>query len=364
MTKEELRDAMLRLVIDNFLKDWKPTTRKRLVVEFQDSPAAEELLSECDRSRLLVRDSRGAFLPPAIAFHFAASEEQLRVAKQSFCVIAETLRGLYFADVEEHSGFSREIVLNQMQKLDPSANDYTLTLGFYFLQEFNLSGGYAPDQSGIIQTFHVPEHLAWKKDFDAEWDEGMRRQMPRQPEQPPEMNLPQLRIPPSAFSFVAEDEEEPPEVECLNLDSETIHSMVREIARTRVPHNLADAVEASLKEFNCRVRQIVKAQTGKEYDGADLMQRAFSLKDPVLRLGDLDTTDGRNMQVGYQQIFSGAMTGIRNPKAHGNIEISRHRAMQFLVLVSLMMEKLDEAIENSKPHEAMREARTSSNARG
>ena len=82
------------------------------------------------------------------------------------------------------------------------------------------------------------------------------------------------------------------------------------------------------------------------------MQKAFSVDSPILRLGDLNTTNGRNMQVGYQQIFSGAMTGIRNPKAHGNIEISPSRAMQFLALISLMMEKLDEAIENGKSAEA------------
>jgi uncharacterized protein (TIGR02391 family) len=101
-------------------------------------------------------------------------------------------------------------------------------------------------------------------------------------------------------------------------------------------------VEAALKAVNERVREIVKQVTGVEMDGSDLMNRAFSVKNPVLKLGDESNT-GKNMQVGYMQIFSGSMTGIRNPKAHGNIVIDEVRATHFLFLASLLMCKLDEA---------------------
>ncbi len=43
-------------------------------------------------------------------------------------------------------------------------------------------------------------------------------------------------------------------------------------------------------------------------------------------------------------IFAGAMTGIRNPKAHDNLTISIERATHFIFLASLLMYKLDEAI--------------------
>jgi len=42
------------------------------------------------------------------------------------------------------------------------------------------------------------------------------------------------------------------------------------------------------------------------------------------------------------QIFAGAMTGIRNPKAHANIVIDRNRAIHLLFLASLLFFKLDE----------------------
>lgn len=44
------------------------------------------------------------------------------------------------------------------------------------------------------------------------------------------------------------------------------------------------------------------------------------------------------------QIFAGAIQGIRNPKAHENTHISREDAIKRLILASLLMEKVDEAI--------------------
>jgi hypothetical protein len=43
------------------------------------------------------------------------------------------------------------------------------------------------------------------------------------------------------------------------------------------------------------------------------------------------------------QLFAGAMTGIRNPKAHGNVAINDTRAISLLFLASLLRSKLDEA---------------------
>lgn len=123
-----------------------------------------------------------------------------------------------------------------------------------------------------------------------------------------------------------------------------LHGSVQRVAETRFDSgHFADAVEAALKEVNNRVKMFVKDKTGEELDGAPLMNRAFSPKSPVIVLDDLTTESGKNIQFGYMQIFAGSMTGIRNPKAHANIRISPERALQFLTLASLLMEKLDEA---------------------
>jgi uncharacterized protein (TIGR02391 family) len=73
------------------------------------------------------------------------------------------------------------------------------------------------------------------------------------------------------------------------------------------------------------------------------MYRTFSPNQPILKLGDLSTTTGKDMQQGFMQIFAGAMTGVRNPKAHANIAIDPRRAVHFLFLASLLMFKIDES---------------------
>lgn len=124
-----------------------------------------------------------------------------------------------------------------------------------------------------------------------------------------------------------------------------IHPQIAELARPRFENGFfADAVEASLKEVNDRVKQIVRDTTGEEFDGAKLMTTAFSAQRPLIRLTELQTETDQNIQKGYMQIMAGAMTGIRNPKAHGNLTLSEERALHLICLASLLMHKIQERI--------------------
>jgi uncharacterized protein (TIGR02391 family) len=123
-----------------------------------------------------------------------------------------------------------------------------------------------------------------------------------------------------------------------------IHPTIVVVAKSKFEDGyFADAVESALKEVNKRIKDYVKSETGRELDGASLMNHAFSLERPVIILDDLNTDTGQNIQKGYMQIFAGSMTGIRNPKAHDNINIEEARAIHFLFLASLLMYNLDEA---------------------
>lgn len=123
-----------------------------------------------------------------------------------------------------------------------------------------------------------------------------------------------------------------------------LHAKVITSAKARVKAgHYADAVEAAFKELNTVVKGMVRKKTGQELDGASLMAKAFSPNPPVLiALDDLSTDSGNSIQQGYMQIFAGAMTGIRNPKAHGNLTIPKERAIHLLFLASLLFHKLDE----------------------
>jgi uncharacterized protein (TIGR02391 family) len=122
-----------------------------------------------------------------------------------------------------------------------------------------------------------------------------------------------------------------------------IHASIAEVAQQRYrSRHFADAVEASFKHVNSTVKALVRKRTGNEYDGADLMRKAFSPNNPIITLADLSTESGRNEQQGYMDIFAGSMTGIRNPKAHANLNIDENRAIHLMCLASLLMHKLDE----------------------
>lgn len=124
-----------------------------------------------------------------------------------------------------------------------------------------------------------------------------------------------------------------------------IHPKIVSVVKTRFDTaHYADAVESALKEVNSVVKDIVRRKTGNELDGANLMRTAFSPNNPIIVLDDLSTETGKNIQQGYMEIFTGAMIGIRNPKAHNNLVITAVRAKHFTYLASLLMHKIDERI--------------------
>jgi uncharacterized protein (TIGR02391 family) len=144
--------------------------------------------------------------------------------------------------------------------------------------------------------------------------------------------------------LLASGQDEPNEVGKNGYDIwQMLHPTLTRIAKSRFDAgHYADAVESALKELNAAIKELVLRKTGKELDGISLMHEAFSPKNPIITLDDLSTQTGRNMQQGYMEIFAGAMAGIRNPNAHGNVVIDDERAIHHLFLASLLFHKLDE----------------------
>lgn len=126
-----------------------------------------------------------------------------------------------------------------------------------------------------------------------------------------------------------------------------VHPKVIELAKCRYEScHYADAVEAVFKELNAIIKRRWVKSGGQETDGADLMRKVFRPKEPLIKLGDLDSETGRNIQQGYMEIFAGSMAGLRNPNAHANINISPERAMHQLMLGSLLFYVLEDGRED------------------
>jgi len=83
-------------------------------------------------------------------------------------------------------------------------------------------------------------------------------------------------------------------------------------------------------------------QGKRELDGRSLMQETFKLDAPVLRLNTLSTQSERDEQEGFMHLSMGTVLGIRNPKAHELSEEDPYRALEYLVLISMLMKRLDE----------------------
>ena len=127
-----------------------------------------------------------------------------------------------------------------------------------------------------------------------------------------------------------------------------IHPRIKALAKPRFDSSFyADAVESSFKELNDIIKAIVLEKTGREIDGASLMNTAFSIANPIIKLNCLESDTDRNIQQGYMQILAGSMIGIRNPKAHANLNPDKTRTLHLISLASLLMYKVDERIQDN-----------------
>lgn len=107
----------------------------------------------------------------------------------------------------------------------------------------------------------------------------------------------------------------------------------------------ANAIEDSVKALNALVR-LKSGITNK--DGVELMQHVFSTKNPILKFNQLTDESDRNEQKGFMDMFTGAVTGLRNPRAHKIIQDDPEMALEFIAFISLLA-KLTDKVGNKIP---------------
>jgi len=121
------------------------------------------------------------------------------------------------------------------------------------------------------------------------------------------------------------------------INSNELRSVTRKLF---IDGHYARAVEEAYKCIN----NTVKAKSGLSADGQDLMNQAFSIKNPVLKLNALKTDSQRDEQLGYMLSLGGCMTGIRNPRAHEHqLWDSPNVALEMLAWANHLMRIIDKA---------------------
>jgi uncharacterized protein (TIGR02391 family) len=113
----------------------------------------------------------------------------------------------------------------------------------------------------------------------------------------------------------------------------------------------AQAIFESCKALIEHVRRKSKLKVTNDME---LMWQAFGVKysrnplritrGPALRLNSLNEMWEIDEQQGFANIFSGTITGIRNPKAHADIiQKDPYKTLEYLSLISLLAKRTDEA---------------------
>jgi uncharacterized protein (TIGR02391 family) len=120
-----------------------------------------------------------------------------------------------------------------------------------------------------------------------------------------------------------------------------LHPIVQQAANRYLEMDAMEvAIFEAFKAVNNRVRELSKLPL----DGTELMSKAFQDVDPPIRLANLSTDTGRNIQAGFRFLFMGAVRGIRNPDAHELFKpLDEEDAIERLALASMLMRRLDEA---------------------
>lgn len=130
----------------------------------------------------------------------------------------------------------------------------------------------------------------------------------------------------------------------LSISWQSIHCDISKHSRELFENgHYAESVESSVLLLMVRVKNIIKDSAGVLIDGTAAMQKAFSVKDPIIKVADINTKTGEDIQQGIMDISVGVVRSIRNPKVHEIISYSKREAMQKLHLISFLMDTIDKA---------------------
>jgi len=130
------------------------------------------------------------------------------------------------------------------------------------------------------------------------------------------------------------------------INFENLHPKIQEHCEDRYySKQYSDAILAAYKVVLNEVKDVANVH---DLDGKPLIEKAFSLNAPIIKLNNLATQSDRDEQQGFMMLFSGAAVGIRNPKAHDLvIQDDPLKTLRYLAFASLLLERLDE---RTAPH--------------
>lgn len=130
-----------------------------------------------------------------------------------------------------------------------------------------------------------------------------------------------------------------------------IHPLIQKSSKKLyLDGHFANTAEDAFIEINDRVKHLfaIIKPGEKVPDGDKVMTTVFSANSPLVEFCDRNTQSGQNKQKGYMEMLSGAISALRNPKAHSNSEVlSAEEAYRRLAAASMLMYAIDDAVKHS-----------------
>ncbi len=129
-----------------------------------------------------------------------------------------------------------------------------------------------------------------------------------------------------------------------------IHSDIAKVSyQLFVDGHYYNAVDSAYKEICSRVRKL-RSENGEAEIVSDysMIRNTFKRDATNYAFSDISTESGRNEHWGYSDLIAGAIQAIRNPNAHQNLPTEKGDAVSKLMLASLLMYKIDDAINRLK----------------
>lgn len=109
-------------------------------------------------------------------------------------------------------------------------------------------------------------------------------------------------------------------------------------------YNNKDYTEVVRDALLCMTTEIRKKSNLTDDDGVDLINKAFSEKNPLIKINKLTTTTEKNKQAGIRDLSKGLIEYFRNPMSHSKQIYSKRIADAILVLLDDVI--LDEIIDS------------------
>jgi len=126
----------------------------------------------------------------------------------------------------------------------------------------------------------------------------------------------------------------------FKLRGRAIHSEVTKYCRTELlQDNYFHAVFEASKGLAQRIRDL----SAIEGDGAALVDKVFSIENPVLALNFLNSDTEKSEPKGFAQLLKGCFAAVRNPLAHEPKILwdGEEDAADYFTLISLLHRRLD-----------------------